>query len=112
MKHETGRAGLMRYTLEVPCTVDIAQTPELLHAHVVLDGIDIGPGDAVLVHDAPTRVAYGEHIVCDRQATIVRAGWLGRLWTRVTARFELGVLYEVSFSPDRLNAPAIGRRNP
>ena len=68
---------------------------------MVLQGIDVGPGDEVLVHDAPTRIAYGEHRVCETRATVSRASGLGRLWTRLTARFELTMLYEVSFSSAR-----------
>ena len=82
---------LRSHRVDVPCTVDIAQTVESLHAHVELQGIDVGPGDSVQVHDAPTVVGYGEHLVCDRQATV----------TRATSRFELTLLYEVSFSPGR-----------
>ena len=40
-----------RQIVEVPCTVDIEQTPESLHAYVELHGIEIGPGDEVIVHD-------------------------------------------------------------
>ena len=33
-------------SFDVPCTVEIEQTSETLHAHVVLDGdIEIKPGD-------------------------------------------------------------------
>jgi hypothetical protein len=105
----SGASNWIRRSVDVPCTVDIAQTVESLHAHVELEGIEVGPGDAVLVHDAPTRVAYGEHIVCGRQATVTRAGLLGRVWTRLTSRFELTLLYEVSFSPER-EASAVARR--
>jgi hypothetical protein len=97
MRHDILRGS----RVDVPCTVDIAQTVESLHAHVELKGIDVEPGDSVLVHDAPTDVGYGEHIVCNRRATVVRAGWLRRFWTRATSRFELTLLYEVSFSPSR-----------
>jgi hypothetical protein len=90
---------LRRTCIEVPCTVDVAHTAQTLHAHVELDGVDVGPGDEVLLHDAPTRLAYGDHIVCNRRATVTQAGWFGRLWTRATSRFELTMLYEVSFSP-------------
>ena len=99
----------MRRRVDVPCTVDISQTAESLHAHVELDGIEVNAGDAVLVHDAPTYVAYGQRIVCGRRATVTRAGLLGRFWTRLTSRFELTLLYEVSFSPER-EACAIARR--
>ena len=97
----TQRGLLRSLSVDVPCTVDIAQTVESLHAHVELQGIDVEPGDSVLVHDAPSTVDYGKRIVCDRQATVTRASWLGRMWTRATSRFELTLLYEVSFSPGR-----------
>lgn len=92
---------LLRRSIDVPCTVDIAHTVESLHAHVELKGIEVQPGDSVLVHDAPTDIGHGQHIVCDRKATVVRAGWFKRAWTRATSRFELTLLYEVSFSPAR-----------
>ena len=39
-----------RNTFDVPCTVEIEQTSETLHAHVVLDGdIQIKPGDEVML---------------------------------------------------------------
>ena len=38
-----------------------------------------------------------------REATVERAGWLERQWTRLCARFELSELYEVSFTPGRLS---------
>jgi hypothetical protein len=89
----------MSTTREVHCTLDVAQTPETLHAHVELFGIDIDPGDTVLVHGAPIALAYGDSLICERTATVVKAGALSRLWTRLTARFELEVLYEVGFLP-------------
>jgi hypothetical protein len=83
--------------IEVPCTVDIEQSFDSLHAYVELEGIEVGPGDEVLVHDAPTVVGYGERLVCKRRATVTRAGWIDRLWTRATGRLELAELYEVGF---------------
>ena len=85
--------------IEVPCTVEIEQTAESLHAHVTLDsGLLIAPGDEVTVHDAPTFVPYGDRIVVRRTATVLRAGAIERLWTRIAGHFELTELYEVSFS--------------
>ncbi|KMO21447.1 hypothetical protein [Methylobacterium indicum] len=85
--------------IEVPCTVEIEQTAESLHAHVTLDGgLLIAPGDEVTVHDAPTSVPYGDRIVVRRTATVLRAGAIERLWTRIAGHFELTELYEVSFS--------------
>ena len=89
-------------SVTVPCTVELSNTAETLHAHVELDGIEVGPGDEVLVHDAPFIVAFGEHTVYQRSATVSKASWLTRTWTRMCSRFELTALYEVSFSPDRL----------
>jgi hypothetical protein len=89
-------------SFEVPCTVEIEQTSETLHAHVVLDGdIEIRPGDEVRVHDAPSHVAFGERLVVRRTATVVRAGPLERLRARFEGYLELTELYEVSFSDGR-----------
>ncbi|MBD8902835.1 hypothetical protein FV220_21320 [Methylobacterium sp. WL19] len=95
-------ASFGRRIVEVPCTVEIEQTPETLHAHVTLDAaFEIEPGDEVQVHDAPTSVPYGERLVVRRTATVTRAGILERLWTKFTGHFELTELYEVSFSERR-----------
>ena len=87
--------------IEVPCTIEMAQTPETLHAHVDLQGVDIGPGDEVRVHDAPSHLAYDTILMLDSRATVVHASWLKRTCTRLFSRFELGLLYEVSFTPER-----------
>jgi hypothetical protein len=82
----------------VPCTVDIEHSFDSLHAYVELEGIEVEPGDEVTVHDAPTEVPFGERIVVERRATVVRAGPLERLWTKLVSRLELTELYEVGFS--------------
>jgi hypothetical protein len=92
--------------VDVRCIVDIARTAETLHAHVELDGITVEPGDIVLVHAAPSSVGFGQHIVCRRRATVVRAGAWRRWWTRCTAWFELADLFEVGFSPEPLSVTA------
>ena len=96
-----GLAGwlLGRRTVDVVCDVDIEQTPEFLHAHAIPDGIEIQPGDVVVVHDAPTGVGFGEHITCQCRATVTRAGSLERIWTEFAGLFELTELYEVGFQP-------------
>jgi hypothetical protein len=91
-----------RKSFEVPCTVEIEQTSETLHAHVVLDGdVRIEPGDEVMVHNAPTQVEFGSRLVVRRTATVVRGGWLGRLRATIEGYLELTELYEVSFSDGR-----------
>ena len=59
--------------IEVPCTVDIEQTPESLHAHAVPEGVDIRPGDKVLVHGAPSQIGYGERVTLQCSATVIKA---------------------------------------
>jgi hypothetical protein len=88
-----------RQAVEVPCTIDIENTLDSLHAYVELQGVEVGPGDEVRVLDAPTEIpSYGERVVWERRAAVVKASWLGRLWTHLTAPFELTELYEVGFS--------------
>lgn len=93
---------LFRKTAEdVPCTVEVSHRFESLHAHVRFNnGAVVYPGDEVLVHGTPIMAAYGELIVEDRQATITRASWLERLWTRATGDFGFMELCEFSFSEE------------
>ncbi|MBB5746073.1 hypothetical protein [Brevundimonas variabilis] len=92
----------MNRHLQTPCTIEVEHSDESLHAHVALDGDpDIRPGDQVLVHGDPIHVAFGQRRTFRRFATVRRASPLERLWTKVTARFELSELYDVSFTPRR-----------
>lgn len=93
----------MRHQTKTPCIVDIAHTSYDCYAHVELQDNAIRPGDEVLVHNPPTEIRWGERIRVQREATISRAGWFSRLWTRFFARFELTTLYEVSFSTTRFS---------
>jgi flagellar basal body rod protein FlgF len=91
-----------RKQLDVPCTIEIENTFESLHAHVELDGgLQINAGDEVLVHGDPVRVPYGEKLTLRRNATVTRANWIDRAVTRALARLEFTELYEVSFSSGR-----------
>lgn len=90
-----------RNLFDVPCTVEIENSPETLHAHVELDGVEIGPGDEVIVHGAPTRVPFGEKIVARCHATVRRAGPFDRLKAKLDGYRELTELYEVGFSEGR-----------
>ena len=83
--------------IEVPCTVDIEQTPSSLHAHVVPEGVEIRPGDKVLVHGVPSHVAFGDRMSLRCSATVIRATALGRLWAQVSGLLEFTALYEVGF---------------
>ena len=93
---------LVRRAEVTPCTIEIEHTERSLHAHVALDGApELQPGDRVRVHGEPIRVRFGDKLTLRREATVERAGWLERQWTKLTARFELSELYEVSFTPGR-----------
>lgn len=94
---------LIRHSQDIPCTIEIEHTERSLHAHVELEGeMALQPGDRVRVHGEPIRVRFGDRMTLHRNATVERAGWLERQWTRLKARFELSELYEVSFTPGRL----------
>ncbi len=90
-----------RERIEVPCTVEVENTFDRLFTHVDLADVEVGPGDEVLVHDAPTEVPYGERVVMQSRATVVRASRLERLWTQLTGDFEFMELLEFSFTSGR-----------
>ena len=84
-----------------PCTVEVSHTFESLHAHVRFNnGAIIHPGDEVTVHGDPVVAPYGQVVVEDRIATIKRAFWLERLWTKLTGDFEFMEMCEFSFSEE------------
>ena len=92
-----------RQTLETGCTISVEHSAEALHAHVELDdGVAIGPGDRVRVHGSAVQLPFGTAITLRRRATVSRAGWLVRQWTKLRAQFDLTELYEVTFSPGRV----------
>ena len=89
----------MSRSFDTPCTVEIACDGESLHAHVRLDGVEIGPADRVRVHEAPAHVRFGERRTIATVATVTRANPVERALTRLSARLQLTELFEVSFSP-------------
>jgi hypothetical protein len=88
-----------RTAIEVPCSVEIEQTRDTLEAHVVLEGIEVEHGDEVLVHDAPSHIAFGERSVTASRATVIRASAFERFVTRLKGYLQLTELYEVGFQP-------------
>jgi hypothetical protein len=87
------------HTEEVPCTVEIEKTAESFHAHAVPEGVTLRPGDRVIVHGAPSDIAFGETMTFETRATVIRANWLTRTWTEMSALFEIADLYHVGFEP-------------
>jgi hypothetical protein len=87
-----------RRTDNIPCLVEIEQTPESLHANVTLEGYQPEPGDKVIVHGAPTRINFGEKGVFPCTASVIHAGLIGRQTTRLLSYLELTELYEIGFS--------------
>jgi hypothetical protein len=84
--------------VELLCTLDIEQTAESFHAHAIPEDVEIGPGDTILVHDAPS-IGFGEVYAGERRATLTRATALDRLWTKFRSVFEITELFEVGFQP-------------
>jgi hypothetical protein len=88
-----------RERVETPCVIEVENTFESLHAHVKLEGgLTLNPGDEVLVHGAPVEVPFGEKAMFERVATVTRAPWWERAWTRATGDLEFMELCEFSFS--------------
>lgn len=86
-------------TITVPCTVEIEQSFDSLHAHAVPEGITLRPGDRVVVNGAPAGIGYGESASYECTATIYRAGPFTQLWTEISAFMELTDLYHCGFEP-------------
>ena len=86
---------------KAPCTVEISHKFESLHAHVRLkNGMVSEPGDTVQVQGPEIMAPFGEIVREDREAIIIRASGLERLWTRLTGDFEVMELCEFSFSEE------------
>ncbi len=90
-----------RKTEIAPCTVEVSHTFESLHAHVRFNnGAIVHPGDEVLVHGEPILASYGEILTEERTATIKRAFFIERVWTRLTGSLEFMEICEFSFSEE------------
>ena len=84
-----------------PCTIEVSHTFDSLHAHVRFNnGTIVYPGDEVIVHGDPVKASYGEVISEDREATILRATQLERLWTKIIGKLEFMEICEFSFSEE------------
>lgn len=94
--------GLLTKEIErAPCTVEVSHCFESLHAHVRFDnGAVIHPGDEVRVKGPEIMAPFGEVVREQREAIIVRASRLERLWTRWTGDLEVMELCEFSFSEE------------
>ncbi len=92
---------MTRHAREVQarCIVEIEQTPDSFHAFSVPLDVAVEPGDEVLIHDAPTGVAWNESLSRECRITVRRAGPLRRAWTRASGVFAITELYEVGFEP-------------
>lgn len=81
----------------VPAVLDLESTHETFHAHADLGAELVDEGDAVLIHDAPTRIAFGEKRTLTTKATVAKASWLRRCFVRVLGTSHITELYEVGF---------------
>lgn len=94
--------GLLTKEIErAPCTVEVSHCFDSLHAHVRFNnGAVVYPGDEVQVKGPEIMAPFGEVVTEEREAIIVRASKLERLWTRWTGDFEVMELCEFSFSEE------------
>ena len=84
-----------------PCTVEISHKFESLHAHVRFNnGAVVEPGDEVQVQGPEIMAPFGEIVREDREAIILRASAVERLWTRLFGDLEVMELCEFSFSEE------------
>lgn len=88
---------LYRRTIDVPATIDLEATDRELHAHVVLEGVEVNEGDEVLVHGAPSYIALNEKRTMAATATVTKVSLPRRMWERVMGRTRITELYEVGF---------------
>lgn len=88
---------LGRRRVEILVDLDLEQTGESLHAYAIPLGIEIGPGDELIMHGAPSGIPFGERRTMQVRATVRRAGWFDRLAVHVGAFFTLTELYNVGF---------------
>ncbi|MES2523309.1 MAG: hypothetical protein V4617_11455 [Gemmatimonadota bacterium] len=86
-----------RRRVEVPCTLDLIATHDHFGTHVHLQGVEVEPGDEVLVHNAPSRVPFGTEQTIASSATVHRASWLRRQFVKLTGGTEFYELYDVGF---------------
>ena len=84
---------------DVPCTVEIERSFDSFHAYAVPENVVLRAGDQVIVHGAPSQVAFGEKYSFETSATIIRAGFFMRHWTQFRSILELTELYHVGFEP-------------
>ena len=94
--------GIFTKTKEhAPCTVEVSHKFESLHAHVRFNnGAIIYPGDEVQVQGPEIMAPFGEIVRENRDAIILRARFLERLWTKAFGDFEVMELCEFSFSEE------------
>ncbi len=92
----------MSQIIPLICMIDIEQTAESFHAHAIPEGAEPGPGDEILVHDAPAGIAFGETYTGQRRATLIRASALTRFLTQLRSFIELTELFEVGFQPKEM----------
>ena len=88
-------------SFEVGCTVRVSHTFDDLSAHVELDGdLPIHPGDQVRVHGLAINPPYGAVCVERRRATVTRASWFERTWTRLTGDLDCLTLFDFGFTEE------------
>ena len=103
---------LGRETLQALVDVEIEKTQESFHVFAIPHDFEVREGDEVLLHGVPTEFEMGTQMTLQCNATVSRANMIQRVWTRISAVFELTELYEVGFQPkDDIEAGFVPHRN-
>jgi len=80
---------LGRRIVQARAEIDLENRPDSFHAYPVPTGIDIRAGDVVQIHGIPSGIAFADHLITERPATVSRAGSLSRTWTASTSMLLL-----------------------
>jgi hypothetical protein len=91
-----------RQQFRTRAVLDLEHTADSLHAYVSIDGVELGPGDEVLLIDADSTLRFGERRRRTAIAIVTRAGWLRRQWFKAASIMQLTSLYDISFSDRRV----------
>jgi len=88
---------LGRRTEEIMVDLDLEQTHDSLHAYSIPVGVEIRPGDELVMHGAPAGVPFGERRTMQVRATLRRGGWYDRAVVHLAGFFTFAELFNVGF---------------
>lgn len=86
----------------IACRIAVERTNEHFFAHqVYYNNPAFEPGDSVITHGEEIHVQNGSKFLVKRRASVKKANWFQRQWTKFISILEITELYEVSFTGRR-----------